>query len=569
MLQAFVSLREQELTQSKEGFLSILDKIARVSYATPTRFYSSINHKLRSSADDSLADEAFSGAEWVAMTGDSPSYFHCTLTLPTNKYGTAAFIRFEEEGGATSKITVEKIISLCKNLNQELEPYLIRVGDSVAREKLKSHHGLVLLPGLGRIEWLQIFHQQLTGTMYSQSELVTAPAYETEILPNGSVFLRVYNDPWDYESDETVTLANFIPGYMAGTAVVDDPEKEKNQVRMIEQQWNLSKEASVSATAVLEGGVADKSDPGPKRIENGSTNNGPDKSMEPTLNEMAANAAKPLIAEEEISKQLRAYSMAPVLTKEEPELPKAVPKSATLDKSDKVVVVQEAGSGPPTCEAILAAVLENEPALKITASHIRFIDELDHHIIYRISNPSELIHFYLAFQIQTGEIIKFSRNESFVHFLQMEQVGIEADRLDEVMEFFQQYHQDKVEILQGVESLDEKLQKLEKIDRLASSIQIPEFSESEGHKTFSFWVFYSNRAVIEKLSIAQYEDWPYQFEVNQHIEEVIPKEEIEVPDAAMNMRPEKEESNMGIIWFALIAVIALVILAYFVFFNPT
>ena len=144
MLQGFVYLGD--VSRTEQSVKSLLQKLSEASYTKPTKCYSNVNPVIRSYPDETLLAEAKYGADWIALCGNDPYMFHCTILLPREDREPVMFLRFENERALDDAPPINSLINFAKTLSEELSPRLMRLGDSVAREKLKSHHGLILLP---------------------------------------------------------------------------------------------------------------------------------------------------------------------------------------------------------------------------------------------------------------------------------------------------------------------------------------------------------------------------------------------------------------------------------------
>ena len=257
MLQAFVSLKHQQPPKTEAGLRSFFEALGEATLSSPAFFGSNVDIKAKPYTLEAIVEASMHAkCKFVVLQGQESAFWQATVLMPDKSGMAAIFFNLENAAKCPS---VDEVTAFSKKVYEKLTPRIIRVGDSEAREKLKSRHGLVLMPGLGRIEWLQIVHPDVYSELYNPSELVAAPAYAAEIWEDGALFLRVYGDPKDWENEENISLANFIPGFLAGTANVKDGEKEKQNVRNIEKLWNRAAKTSDRACGMLKPPEAESS----------------------------------------------------------------------------------------------------------------------------------------------------------------------------------------------------------------------------------------------------------------------------------------------------------------------
>jgi len=253
MIQAFVSLKLHQPARTESGMRSFFEALQAAVFSQPTIFRSNSDSTVRPYSLDAVVATALNpGCKFIVIRAESEKFWQCTFLLP-DKQGMGALFFDLQRVQNPRRLSPESLIEMFKKLYFSLSPRLIRIGDSEAREKLKSKHGLVLMPGIGRIEWLQIVSPEVYGDIYNPSELVAAPGYQAEILEDGALFLRVYDDPNEWESEDNISQANFIPGFLAGLAKIPegDQAKERDVLRALESLWNKAEKTAERAYEAL------------------------------------------------------------------------------------------------------------------------------------------------------------------------------------------------------------------------------------------------------------------------------------------------------------------------------
>ena len=251
MIQAFVSLKPQYPTRTESGIRNFFEALENAVFSRPTIFRSNTDVSVRPYSLDAVCEAAMNpSCKFVVLRAECEKFWQCTFLLPDKQGMGALFFDLQRQQNPR-ELRADSLIEMFKKLYTSMKPRLIRIGDSEAREKLKSRHGLVMMPGFGRIEWLQIVSPEIYSGIYNASELVAAPGFQTEILEDGALFMRVYDDPNDWDNDDNISRANFIPGFLAGISHVTDSEKEKEVLRDMEKLWNRAEKTAERAYEAL------------------------------------------------------------------------------------------------------------------------------------------------------------------------------------------------------------------------------------------------------------------------------------------------------------------------------
>ena len=252
MIQAFVSLKPQQPPRTESGMRSFFEALQGAVFSQPTIFRTNADQSARPYSLDAICEAALNPrCKFVVLRAECEKFWQCTFLLP-DKQGMGALFFDLQRVQNPRRLSAESLIEMFKKLYTSLSPRLIRIGDSEAREKLRSRHGLVMMPGLGRIEWLQIVAPEVYSDIYNPTDLVVAPGYQTEIWDDGALFMRVYDDPNDWDSEDNISQANFIPGFLAGVAKIRDNEKEKETLRELERLWSRAEKTAEKAYEVLD-----------------------------------------------------------------------------------------------------------------------------------------------------------------------------------------------------------------------------------------------------------------------------------------------------------------------------
>jgi len=252
MLQAFVSLKPQQPARTENGMTSFFEALENAVFSQPTIFRSNTDAAARPYSIEAVVEAALKpNCKFIVLRADCEKFWQCTFLLP-DAQGVGALHFDLQRVDNPRKISATTLVNMFKNLYQSIKPKLVRVGDSEARKKLKSRHGIIMMPGIGRVEWLQIVSQDVYGDIYNPSDLVGAPCYQSDVWEDNSFFLRVYDDPNDWDSEDNESYANFVPGFLAGISKIKDGEKEKEMLRELERLCSRAEKTAEKAYAALD-----------------------------------------------------------------------------------------------------------------------------------------------------------------------------------------------------------------------------------------------------------------------------------------------------------------------------
>lgn len=251
MLQAFVSLKPQQPARTESGMTSFFEALENAVFSQPTIFRSNTDAAARPYSIEAVVEAALKpNCKFIVLRADCEKFWQCTFLLP-DAQGVGALHFDLQRVESPRKLSATTLMNMFKNLYQSIHPKLVRVGDSEARKKLKSRHGIVMMPGIGRVEWLQIISQDVYGDIYNPSDLVGAPCYQSEVWEDNTFLLRVYDDPNDWDSEDNESYANFVPGFLAGISKIKNGEKEKEMLRELERLCSRAEKTAEKAYAAL------------------------------------------------------------------------------------------------------------------------------------------------------------------------------------------------------------------------------------------------------------------------------------------------------------------------------
>lgn len=152
MIQAFVSLKPQQPPRTESGMRSFFEALQGAVFSQPTIFRTNADQSARPYSLDAICEAALNPrCKFVVLRAECEKFWQCTFLLP-DKQGMGALFFDLQRVQNPRRLSAESLIEMFKKLYTSLSPRLIRIGDSEAREKLRSRHGLVMMPGLGRIE---------------------------------------------------------------------------------------------------------------------------------------------------------------------------------------------------------------------------------------------------------------------------------------------------------------------------------------------------------------------------------------------------------------------------------
>ena len=541
MLQAFVSLKHQQPPRTESGLQSFLEALTSAAYSPPTFFCTNLDATPQSYTVDGLTQACLhQKCKFAVVRGDDPLFWQATILMPDKEGLGALFFQFESDTSACP--TADQVIEFTKKLYKNLEPRIIRAGDSEAREKLKSRHGLVLMPGLGRVEWLQVVHPDVYGELYNPSELVAAPAYAAEIWEDGALFLRVYGDPKDWDNEENISLANFIPGFLAGTANVTDGEKEKQNVRIIEKLWNRANKTAERAAEIF--------DP-------------------PSSN--AAAVAKP----------------TPVAPKPEPVVAKPEPDedfddllvAEPTDELDDLLVAEPetedaaeataepALKDPPSPAEVASIISEQSADIELDSKSVTRLDTLFDQTIYRAQDAKTGDRVFIAFSPTEDKLRVLDKLEDFAAFLQAESLNVQESDRAAIVDCVKRYHRPYVTYIDSVDDVSGSAGSDPRLKEFEAIVKPAHFDVSDETQQLHVWAYNPRNSGLEEILIRQFEDWPLTMEIKRHILEL--KEPTDVAAEVKTKKKKKKKKKAEnpnqrrvILLGVLLLILALAALAY-------
>ena len=460
MIQAFVSLKLQQPPRTESGMRSFFEALQGAVFSQPTIFRTNADASARPySLNDVVEATLNPHCKFVVLRAEKEKFWQCTFLLPDKQGLGALFFDLQKaEGGR--RLSPESLIEMFKKLYKSLSPRLIRVGDSEAREKLKSKHGLVQMPGIGRIEWLQIVSPELYSDIYNPSELVAAPCFSTEILEDGALFMRVYEDPNDWDSEDNISQANFIPGFLAGIVKIKDSDKEKENLRDLERIWSRAEKTAEKAYEALNSSApAEASKPAePVKAE-------PEKKEEVAEEKPAVeeNPAEPLE-----DNDLRMRSVVYNRLKSE----------FTVSEDD---ITKASVEGPCTIFKVKA---EKKPM------------------------------FYASYQDLDLRVFILNSLDDLARFISTNGCSINQKHVEKIRTLLKNYYHPEYRILDTIDMLPADVRR----DRRVKDLEL-EFkpasveSVNDGVNSVTFWFYRPDIMGVETLSMTQFQDMPIQLEV--------------------------------------------------------
>jgi hypothetical protein len=368
-----------------------------------------------------------------------------------------------------------------KKLYRSMTPRVIRIGDSEAREKLKSRHGLVMMPGLGRIEWLQIVSPEIYGDIYNPSELVAAPGYQTEIWDDGALFMRVYDDPNEWDSEDNISQANFIPGFLAGVAKIRDSEKEKETLRDLEKLWSRAEKTAEKAYEAL----------------NADPNNVPKEDVK----------------------------------KVEPEKPAEVveeaPAPAALDDAD----------------ASKRAVIYNrlKAEYKVDENNIvKCGTEADGRCTLFKVKAEKKPPFYTSYQDSERKVFILSVLEDLSRFLAFNGCSVKQEHCEHIKELVGKYYRPDYVLLNSLEDLPDTVIRDRRMPEIRKQFKPAAVENVNGNQVLTFWFYKPEFQGLETLTLTQFEEWPMQLDAKVQCSDM--ENEPEVVEPPKPAEPPKVEA---------------------------
>lgn len=452
MIQAFVSLKPQQPPRTESGIRSFFEALQGAVFSQPTIFRTNADSTVRPYSLDAICEAVLNpGCKFVVLRAECEKFWQCTFLLP-DKQGMGALFFDLQRQQSPRRLSPDSLIEMFKKLYHSLSPRVIRIGDSEAREKLKSRHGLVMMPGLGRIEWLQIVSPEVYGDIYNPSELIAAPGYETAIWDDGALYLRVYDDPNDWDSEDNISQANFIPGFLAGVAKIRDNEKERDMLRDLERIWVRAEKTAANAYDVL------SADP----------NNVP-----------AAEAPKAAKAE-------------PVVAAEIP-----VAKDVAVDDDDsrkRSVIYTRLKSEYSLAEDNIVKYGQEGPCTIFTVK------------------ADKKAGFFATYQELDRKVFVLNVLEDLSRFLSTNHCSVKAECFDEIKRLVKTYYHPEYKMLDSLDELPESVIRDRRMPEMRAAFEPANVKDVNGNQTLTFWFYKPEFCGLETLSFTQFEDWPMQLE---------------------------------------------------------
>ncbi|MDX9719742.1 MAG: hypothetical protein RBU37_03280 [Myxococcota bacterium] len=525
MLQAFVSLHDQQPPRTESDLQTFFEGIAGSLLSPPSSFCTNVDATVKPFSMASIVTaSADPKCKFVMLRGPAEQFWQMSLVMP-DKHGVGAIFFDLEKSDGSSSISIDDIDDFAKKLYKAIQPRMIRIGDSEARDKLKSRHGLVLMPGLGRIEWLQIVHPAVYAELYNPSELVAAPAYSAEIFEDGALYLRVYGDPKDWENEENISLANFIPGFLAGTANVKDGEKEKENVKLIEKLWNRAYKIAEKAYELFDAPVTESPAPepppeateAPKAVEAPKPEAPKPVAVEapkpeaPKPEAPKPEAPKPEAPKPEAPKpeEPKPEALKPEAPKPEAPKPEAPKPEAPKAKVPKVAEVREMVQ---SLFADSGIDKESLSALQLDLQHALFSA-----INPKTTPPSKV---FFAYSKSEERLRHLDRLDDFAAFLQGEALGVREADQKQLVDLVRKYHRPFLQYLDATADIPEPARLDPRVADFAKQVKPPYLDESEETRQLHLWAYNPVNSSLEELFVRQYADWPITVEVKRHLDEL-------------------------------------------------
>lgn len=453
MIQAFVSLKSQQPARTESGVRSFFEALQGAVFSQPTVFRTNADASVRPYSLDAVCEAALNPrCKFVVLRAECEKFWQCTFLLP-DKQGMGALFFDLQRQKEPRRLSPDTLIEMFKKLYRTLTPRLIRIGDSEAREKLKSRHGLVMMPSLGRIEWLQIVSPEVYGDTYNPSELIAAPGYQTEIWDDGALFMRVYDDPNEWDSEDNISQANFIPGFLAGVARIKDPEKEKETLRELERIWTRAEKTAEKAYEVM--------DSDPSHVEPVAAV----KAEQPVAQaKVAANVEKEAVALEGDDEKKRSVIYM------------RLKADYKVEEKDIVKCGQE---GPCTIFKVKA---ERKPL------------------------------FYTTYQDADHKVFILNATEDLGRFLSINGCSIKPEHFDKIKTLVKSYYHPDYQMINSLDELPDTVVRDRRMPEIRASFKPAAVETVNDNQTLTFWFFKPEVVGLETLTMTQFESWPMQLD---------------------------------------------------------
>ena len=449
MIQAFVSLKPQYPTRPESGIRSFFEALENAVFSRPTIFRSNTDVSVRPYSLDAVCEAAMDpSCKFVVLRAECEKFWQCTFLLPDKQGMGALFFDLQRQQNPRN-LRADSLIEMFKKLYNSMKPRLIRIGDSEAREKLRSRHGLVMMPGLGRIEWLQIVSPEIYSGIYNASELVAAPGYQTEILEDGALFMRVYDDPNDWDNEDNISRANFIPGFLAGISHVTDSEKEKEVLRDMEKLWNRAEKTAERAYEAL----------------NGDPNNVP------------------------IAETAKAATTKAVEIFEKAEVP--------LD------------AGDDQKRSVIFTRLKSE--YKLTEDNIVKCGQEGPCTIFKVKAEKKPV-FYATYQDLDHKVFILTVLEDLSRFLSVNDCSVTPESLPKLKSLVETYYHPDYQLLSSLDELPAEVIRDRRMPEMRAAFKPAVVEKVNDTMTLTLWFYQKEHQGLETLTFSQYETWPMQID---------------------------------------------------------
>ena len=494
MIQAFVSLKPQTPPRTESGMRSFFEALQGAVFSQPTVFRTNADSSVRPYSLDAVCEAALNPrCKFVAIRAEREKFWQCTFLLPDKQGMGALFFDLQRQQNPR-RLSPDTLIEMFKKLYNALTPRLIRVGDSEARDKLCSRHGLINMPGLGKLEWMQIVSQEVYGDTYNTSELVASPGYATEIWPDNALFLRVYDDPNDWDSEDNVSQANFVPGFLAGVAKIHDADKERLTINELNRLWGRAEKTALKAYKAL--------DEDPNNIRS------------------------------EEAPQREEYV-------EEDFEPETVSTPLDDDDTRKRTVVYN----------------RLKAEYKVDENNIVRYSEEGSCTLFRVKAEKKPV-FFASYQDLDRKVFILSDFEDLSRFLATNGCSVKPEHCEKIKELVGKYYRPDYVLLNTLDDLPSTVVRDRRMPEIRKQFKPASVETVNGNQVLVLWFYKPEFCGLETLSFTQFEDWPMHLE--SHVEcsdmenepEVIevPKPEpvkVETPDVEPDFEEEEKDSDLA------------------------
>lgn len=509
MLQCFVSLKQQQPPKTESGLRGFFEALSVAAPSQPTLFCTSADAVPKPYNIETVVEAALNPrCKFVVLRSESKKFWQCTFLLPDKQGWGALFFDFQRQG-STETPSADSLIETAKRLYKHLEPRLLRMGDSEAREKLKSRHGLVLMPGFGRLEWLQIVHPEVYSSIYNVSDLVASPAHTSEVAEDGSLLLRVYGNPTEWDDEENISLANFTPGFLAGIAKFQESDKEI--LRELEKLWSRSEKTAEKAYEVFQAGSPSTQSPAVSV---------PIPMLEPEqllAANAAAQSAADKVAADIKSEQHDADSRRTTTPVQIADL------DALLEKTESATRNVPPGQVDKMQETIFVRIkndfeVDEKSLLKVAQEGICTVFSV---------KPLKGSEFYASYQDLDRKVFLLNEPEDLAKFLSVNDCVVDDKHKDKIIKLVTKYYQPGVSFINALSELPKDVRFDRRLKEIQESCKPGTINEKNDVRTLSLFYFIPTNSALEELRISQMEEFPLMVESKRHFTEL---ESDEIPD---------------------------------------